>query len=477
MKLLALLPVLAALAAPPCPAEAGRGPSASAQIAPAQSDPARSAMIEGLLALAVWANEGQLFAQRDLVWRSVLALEPENAEARKGLRYARDGAGNWKEPAPRDAKDLNAALLPEFVERRTAVVAAWRTALLAALDRDHADPPRREAAFAEILKIDPDDPVIHGMRGEERVNGAWVLVETSSSLARRAALRTWIEEGRSGPPLAEAVQATPEDQALLPAWKVAFAGEGMRVLSQTSEAEVREMLQAQHTARRLLSRICGKDVAPWPGFTAFVLPEAADREKILSGIPECTEAQKKEWKSAVGFGIPGRAVVVLWDKDGKRRMDCFVRHLLASCFHSTYHIDHLQGWVVDGLGIYLTNELLGTHFTWFTPPKAGEKNALRTRLASAKTNWMAEAQKLAASDAAPHLADVLVKDLAAMKTEEMLISFAFAAYLVEGLPQLLPEYLERVGAGGNGVETLCTIAGRPLPEIEARFVRWLGERK
>ena len=90
----------------------------------------RSELIQRLLALATWCNEKGLFLQRDNLWRSVMALEPENVDARKGLRYSRDGQGRWKDPAPREVKDRNTALLPELAKRRSEAVGTWRDELL-----------------------------------------------------------------------------------------------------------------------------------------------------------------------------------------------------------------------------------------------------------------------------------------------------------------------------------------------------------
>ena len=72
---------------------------------------AREALVGRLLELATWCNSNQLFEERDRLWRAVIGIEPDNVDARKGLRYARNVDGTWKEPAPRPAKNMNAAAL------------------------------------------------------------------------------------------------------------------------------------------------------------------------------------------------------------------------------------------------------------------------------------------------------------------------------------------------------------------------------
>lgn len=477
MQTLALLLSLSLHSASDSPARVAAGPWPQVQAPNAASDPTRTKLIGGLLRLAAWANDNELFARRDAVWRTVLALEPDNAEARKGLRYSRDGAGHWKEPAPRTVQDRKPALIAEFVRKRAGIVEPWRQSVLEALDRERADASRREAALLEILQVDPDDAVVHGLRGELRVDDAWVLTETLLGKSRRAEIRQWVEEARATSPEPEVLGATSDDVALLPTWKLVLGSERTRVLLQTDEAEAKDMLQSGHVARSLVSRLCGKDVGPWPGFTAYVLVEPADRGKLLAAIPGGSDDDRKSWSDAVGFGIPGTASVVLWDKDRQRRLDCYVRHLVASCFYTGYGIDHRLGWIVDGLGIYLTREIVGTRFTWFTPGKASDKGLLRGRLSSPKANWMAEAQALLKRGDAPRLAQVLALDLSDMRAEDLLVSYAFAAYLLEGQGQALPEILERVGAGGAGPDTLAAVIGNPVEEIERRFARWIDERK
>jgi hypothetical protein len=463
-------PALGAASAPPETIRQGRAASAADALALARAE-----LIRGLLALASWANKNELFAQRDSAWRSVIVLDADNIEARRGLRFARDGVGRWKDPPAREVKDRKPALVPEFARRRSELVSAWRGQVLAQLDQEKADAARRATACAEILRIDPEDEVVHGLQGELRVEKAWVLAETVTAEARRAELQQCVQDARQSPPKPEPCTPSAEDKGYLPAWKLAYACEGVRLLLQTSEAEALDMLQAEHAARALVEAVCGKRAAPSPGFSAYVIVEPADCDKFAAAVPDSTDADHRLWRAAPGFGIPHRAAAVLWDKEPRRRLDCFTRHLVASCLFAGYGIDSRQGWILDGLGIYLTHQLTGTRCTWFRPDRPDEDRALRLRLAAEKSNWIVEAQKLVQGGSPPKLADVLKKPLGELTLDDLLVSNAFCAYLVEGLPKALPEILDRIGRGGSAPETIAAVTKRSFPEIEARFVRWLGE--
>jgi hypothetical protein len=471
--------LLASLAAAPTTAAAEPQSRPASQAGAAQADAplaqARAELIRGLFALADWANKNELFLQRENLWRAVIALEPENAEARKALRCARDVTGKWKDPPARDLKDRKPAALPEFARKRSALVSVWTAQVLAQLQREKADPARRAAACAEILRLDPDDEAVHALQGELRGAKGWVLGESAGAEARRSELQACIQEARKTPPKTEKLEPSAQDTALLPAWKIGYTCEGVRLLLQTSEAEAQDMLGAEHALRALLAAVCGKPLAPSPGFSAYVVVDASDCDKLLGGVSEAAPADRQVWRNSTGFGVPRRAAVVAWDKDAKRRLDCFTRHLAANCLYANYGIDARQGWILDGLGVYLTQRLTGTRATWFRPDRADDNQALRTRLLLDTTDWMDEAQQLLQAGNAPKLAELLGKQLGSLTLEDMLYSNAFSAYLVEGQGKALPEILARIGLGGSAPESIANVTGRPLSEIEARFKRWLTE--
>ncbi|MBK7645013.1 MAG: hypothetical protein IPJ19_18535 [Planctomycetes bacterium] len=436
---------------------------------------ARAELVQGLLALAVWANKSELFLQRDKLWRAVIGIEPDNTQARKGLRCTRDGAGHWKDPPVHDLKDRKPAALPEFARRRSEVVAAWRKEVLAQLETEKADAAQREKACADLLELDPEDEIVHGLRGEVHVGKDWRLAEAMSAEARRTELETCARAARDAAPAAESTTPSAQDLAYLPAWKFARVGDGIRILSQTGEDEARALGSAGHAALALLQEVCGKPLVPSPGFSLYVLADESDGDAFVKNVAESTAEDHRIWRLAPGFGIPRRAAVAVWDKDPRRRLDCFTRHLVANCLFTGYGVDARQGWVLDGLGLYLTQRLAGTHATWFRPDRNDEDLALRKRLATEDCDWLAQARELVHDRHAPKLDVVVQRPLAELRLEELLLAYAFAAYLAEGQPKALPEILDRMGRGGAPTDTIAAVTGRSFAEVEARFLRWLAE--
>lgn len=475
--MLPLALILVSLASPAAPRAVPADPRVPA-VAGLQDEESklRADLITKLLGLATWCNDKELFLQRDNVWRSILALDSENAGARQGLRYSRDGQGKWKDPAPREVKDRNATALPEFSKKRSEIVSVWRDQRLALLEKEHGDAAKRAALLEEVLVVDPDDALVHGMRGEALAGGNWVLQETIAGEARRAEFRQRAQKGREGVPEAAKITAEAGDLALAPAWKIGLSSDGMRLFVQTTESEAKDFVLATHAACALAESMCGKPMPLTDGFTVYLLVDPAERDRLLTGLPDATDAEKKGWKASSGFGIPRTASVVLWDKDPKRRIDCFGRHLAASLLFKGFGLSARQGWIFEGLGMYFAPQIVGSRQTCFIPIAAGENAALRGRLFGPKADWFAEADKILKGSTPPKFADLLEKELNAIKLEEMVVAQAFAAYLAEGMPKEFPEILKRIGAGESSVAVLESVTGRPVAELEKRLSRWIGER-
>ena len=75
------------------------------------------------------------------------------------------------------------------------------------------------------------------------------------------------------------------------------------------------------------------------------------------------------------------------------------------------------------------------------------------------------------------LATVLGRDLSTMGVEDVLVSYALAAFLVEGRPEATPVLLKAVGQNVPPADAIQSALGLTVPELQERLVRWLSERK
>ncbi len=465
--------------APRAPALAPRAP-ASIETLDEFRSAARTALVGRLLSLAKWCNENELFEDRDRAWRSVIVVEPDNLEARKGLRFARNADGSWKEPAPRPAKNRNPAALEKLPAKRVEAIGPFSDALLERLQKEEVAPEVRKSVLGEIIAIDPDDEKVHGMLGEARLDGGWVLLETATGKTRRAAIRAVVQAAKDAPAGLDPVSPTAEEKQLFEGWKCGSKSSAVRVLGTGDASQCESLASACKIAGAVFESALSSPPSWADEFTLYIVAGPGEKDAFVAHLPGAQDAQRESLKRTIGGGVPGTWNVVLFEPDLKKRVDCGVRHALAHLLRRSWNIDTRNAWIFEGLGLYLTREICGSRLTWFCSGSGvtGEgKNSPRGRLMVADSNWMNEALKLLTRDPPPDLAAVLGRDIATMGVEDVLVSYALAAYLVEGRPETTPALLKQIGADTASAEALHAVLGLTVPELQERLVRWLKERK
>jgi hypothetical protein len=440
---------------------------------------ARTALVGRLLTLAQWCNDSELFEERDRAWRAVIAIEVDNLEARKGLRYARNVDGSWKEPAPRPAKNRNPAALEKLPAKRAEAIGPFRDTMIAELDKEKVAPETKKAVLAEILTVDPDDEATHKLLGEARVENKWVLLETATGKTRRAAIKAAVEAAKVAKVTPTPAPPGDDDKALSDGWKCGAQIDHIRVLGTGDASECEKLSTACRLTGATFEAALGIPPNFAEGFTMYVVAGKGEKEAFIAKLPGLDETQRAVLKRTVGGGIPGSWKIALFEPDPARLQDCAVRHALAHLLFQAFKIGTKDAWVFEGLGLYLTRETCGTRLTWFCTGKgvAGEgKNSPRGKLMVSTTNWMNEALQVLSREPAPDMAKVLEADLPTMGVDDLLMSYALAAYLVEGRPEATPVVLKSIGEGTKSAEALQSALGLTVPELQARLVQWLKER-
>jgi hypothetical protein len=158
-----------------------------------------------------------------------------------------------------------------------------------------------------------------------------------------------------------------------------------------------------------------------------------------------------------------------------------VRHTLGVLFLLDLDVGLDVAWAWEGIGLYVTRALVGTRLTWYGSGQstgAAETKELLGRLLKADVNWMNEAYQMLAAGQAPPLRQLLARGIDAVGVRDVLLAYAFAAYLIEGQAGevraiLLPVGKERV-ASASAVEAAL---GRSPEELDGRLARWLNERR
>jgi hypothetical protein len=471
------------------PASAEKGPGASE---PAASGPtltpeefqrqraaAQRVLIKGLLELAEWCNSKELFLERDHVYQQVIELDRDNLDAHKGLRYARNPDGSWKEPAKREATNMNKKALEEQLPaKRSEAIAAYRDALLDALERTTPDPALRKATLAEILALDPDDARVHKLLDEVKVEGKWMMPESAAGKKRRAELKAFVKSSLDGAPAPEADAPTDAETALADKWPSAVRSGGVRVLGTAPVEECQRIARTCAAVGPLLQSLFGCKVEYPAEYTLYVFASPQQKNEFVDKLPNQSDANRAFMRSMASVGVSGGNNVVIGDVDAPKRLDGAVRHTLIHLLRAAYGIDVQHGWVWEGLGLYVTRELVGTRFTWFVLASPGaDHEKIRGNLLTPSSNWMNEALKLLDGQKPPELSFVVAREVTQMHVEDMLCAYALAAYFVEGHPQETDGLLRLIGGGDSTASAVQGLFGMNMDGLQARLARWLRERK
>lgn len=439
---------------------------------------ARSAYVQRLLALAQWCNANDLFLQRDKVFNEVLALEPDNLDARKGLRFSRGPDGSWRDPPPREMKDRNPKALADYPAKRSEAVAPLRDALLAALERENPDEARKQAVYDEILALDPGDARVHALRGEAKLGDHWVMAEIAAGKRRRAEIKEFAKTSLAQAIVGQAYAPSAEEAVLGATWKATLETPALRVLSTADEIESRRIAQVCSAIGPFASSIFGRPLELPADTAIYVLAEASEREVFVDKLPGLSLEQRIFMKASPSAFIAGSVHAAIFAEDSPSRIDAAARHALALLLNAGFGIGAKQGWVVEGVGLYLTRELIGTRATWFIPSAGkGAQSELRDYLKTPGSNWMNEGFQRLASDRAPQLGDVMTLELKAMSVEDMLMSYVLAAYCIEGRPKETPELLRMLGAGDSPSVAVQGVLGMTLQQLQERVTQWLANRR
>jgi hypothetical protein len=441
---------------------------------------ARKEMVGRLLALASWCHEKELFEDRDHLWRAVIGIDSDNAEARKGLRYARNVDGSWKEPSPRPAKNRNPAAQEELPAKRGDVIQPFRDALIARFDTDKVPPETRKQVIEEILSIDPDDESAHHLKGEAKLDGAWVLAESVAGKERRAAIKAAAEGAKTGGAKPEALEPADEDKVYSEGWKCGLQSGPVRILGTGDASQCERFAEACRIAGAVFHTALGAEPNWAEGFTLYVVAGKGEKEPFISKIPALSDEERQLMKRTIGGGIAGTWKVALFEPDPARLLDCGVRHSIAHLLFRAFNLNTDKAWIFEGFGLYLTRETCGTRLTWFSSGSGSAnegKNSVRGKLMAKDANWMNAALQVLAKENPPDLGKVLQADLAKLSVDEVLVSYALAAYLIEGRSSSVPAVLKSVGEGTASAEALQSALGMSVPELQARLTQWLKERK
>lgn len=259
--------------------------------------------------------------------------------------------------------------------------------------------------------------------------------------------------------------------------------DGMRVLSTGEEKESARVALAMGAARTLFTELTGLQAEFPPGLSAYLLGSEEAKGVFLRSHPKLASDAPMRMGRLEGSGVPGTADWVWWTGGAEKRQDGMVRFALDWLVRTQGVTNESHAWLHEGLGLYLTHALVGTHLTWFVRPGNGsganraENTALRAQMDEAGADWMALARGLFAPDRRFDFEELLHLAAVELDTSDYLRMHALVGYLIEVHPGLLGGLVQRVGAGDDPRVVLEESLGVSLAELRARLDGWLDRRE
>lgn len=311
--------------------------------------------------------------------------------------------------------------------------------------------------------------------------GVQESADDAAGVAGREALAALVQrclDGQSPQPVA----LEPKERAFnLPF--TAVAGPGLRVLATGGEAEARRVATSMAAARQLFGELTGLTAYFPAGLTAYLLGTPEAKATFLQKHPGLGPAASDRMGKLEGSGVPGTADWAWWQGDAEKRNDGMVRFTFDWLLRAQGVTTESHAWLHEGLGLYLTNALVGTHLTWFVQPSKGpasalaDNTALRGWMDDYGSDWLSLARGLFAPERKFDLEELLHLLPAEMEPGDYLRANALGAYLVEVRREALGQVLTRVGAGEDPRAVLEDALGLSLTELRTRLDGWLERRE
>ncbi len=445
---------------------------------------ARAELEEGLVGALVdvarWCQKSRVYGERDRTYERVLELRPDHAEARKWLQFQQK-SGEWvrigKYRRPNDkSKELAAE---GGTRQRDAYNAFGEAALELILSEESALPlARRRTEAKRLIEVAPDVASVREFLGEAPApeGEGWVLLETQTSARQRPELRALAGELQVGAPAPTPTEVDPKDRDLGVQFTASVANDVVRVYATTTAAEAGSIANVVHSSGAFFRSTLGVDTVLPEGFQVYVFGGRDVGQTFVSNYYRLGSSDRQRMAS-LASAVVGDAQLGAWCDTSVERKDAIARLTISTLSRERWPNAVQQGWVWEGLGLYLSYRLTGTRMTLFVvDAEARASDAGTTKELTDADNWIAEAAALLNGERPPRLAFLVGKKLSAMVTRDVVHSYALAAYLLEGHPGATGKILDLIEGGTSPIPAFEEVLGYDATYLDERLARWLVEQ-
>lgn len=445
--------------------------------------------LERLVELASWCHKQKAFLQRDQVYEIVLELDPDHKAARKYLKFVKDRkSGKWIRKRPyRAPKPGKPDVVKQYQEKRRAVDGALVEARIALVEM-HAEtlgPTRRDTELRALLELAPEHEELRGMLGYVKVEKpggktGWTTQVALETDKRRDALLEALEEARDAVTPAEECDEDRVDESLDIAWEGLMKTKRVRAIANTDEEEAELVAETVDATLSFLPFVCGGKLRVPSKYTVYLIDGDSDKSAFIENCPRLSDSARERLYGLGSTWIPRTARVACWSDSDVVRLDQSVKQSTVRYLGRSYGITTERGWLVEGVGLYVNQIVLGTRYSRHvaqTNYVDQSEPRINTDLNDPDADWIEIAAEYMGEVKPTRLASTFGRNTSEMSPEDVVLAYAFVSYLREGFGvEMLEKVLRKVGSGeASGVVVLEELMEAKLPEIQRRFHEWLNE--
>lgn len=454
----------------------------------------RTKAVKQLHGLADWCTSAKLFGARADVYDGILRIEPDDATARKRLKFKRAKDGTWTRPARwKKPKNLSKGI-DEFRERQAALGVTFRDAVaeLFEIADDESNYRVRAQLVATALAVAPDNTDFRGWNRETRSGDDWILKESLIARTRRTELTEAAAKAFDAQPKPKAGEPQPQDRHGSVGWSDVLEGTRARICGTTGTEELAHILRAVETCWPVLRNALG-EAAPLfrstgryggAGFTVYAFEDVLAANEFFAAQPTTTARDAEFCAPLVGAWIPKRNANVVKSPAPATRLEAASKGAMGALIRFVTRLDKRRAWAAEGLTLYLNHQVVGTRTIYTVNDEQSayaEPNKpipeYQRRMADPNADWLSLGLSMLRSTEKPDMHLMSGKDYNNITRAEMLYGYCVAAYVCEGWPKRAAEFYKTLaGPTGTDVDKLCLeVFQLEARTFEARLIRWLDE--
>ncbi|MAG56966.1 MAG: hypothetical protein CMJ83_11785 [Planctomycetes bacterium] len=456
-----------------------------APVLPGQAyDPARRKLqgtaVRKLHEVATWCTRRGLGREELRVHQLIVQIDADDAVSRKRLGFEKDGSGVWRQGRRPTWPEIGTEKLGELFTRRQEIVNVYRAGLLKLLQRNlrKLDPGRRHRELVSLLPLETGLDEIVSRLDQVKIKGKRTLPETAIANARRPVLRALGSSCLAVASEPKTIEPDATEKGVGLEWKGTVATRYIRVLSTESPEGAVEAARATEAVGELFRLVFETKTAHRKGLTAYLVSSEQEKAHFANHHPNVSQALRTQLGPNHGGWLDAYRVIHYGAGRGAR-VDAACRQVLSNYVADAWKTTPSQGWAYEGAGLWLTHTVTGTRMTWFTRPESGstaKEIKERRRLCKPKTDWMKEAKKIMSGDSVLTISAVTSRNSADLKPKEVVHSYAFCSYLIEGFPVRAAKIFADAASGDRLSIVIEKNLGWSMDKLDRRFSKWVKER-